>query len=172
MLKPLGSVGSGKIVSSQQLNLCGLCHCTLANYTCPRCAELYCSLKCYKSEAHVACSEKFYEKSVKEVMRDKNEGSERDKQKLVGIIDRFDQSTDGSWKYELPEPLQKLREQVKTELPEIDDSDRPLSREEEMELERLINDADTKKLYSLLTAEQQKEFANMLAESNYEVDYD
>lgn len=42
-----------------QPDLCQLCDANKAAYTCPKCNKRYCSLACYKSEKHVACTEKF-----------------------------------------------------------------------------------------------------------------
>ncbi|XP_057318566.1 zinc finger HIT domain-containing protein 2 [Microplitis mediator] len=45
-------------------NLCQLCDSSEAKYTCPRCNKRYCTSECYKSEAHVGCSEEFYKECV------------------------------------------------------------------------------------------------------------
>lgn len=37
-------------------------------YSCPRCNILYCSVNCYKSEAHLQCSETFYKDCVVQEM--------------------------------------------------------------------------------------------------------
>uniref|UniRef100_A0A1I7ZUL8 HIT-type domain-containing protein n=2 Tax=Steinernema glaseri TaxID=37863 RepID=A0A1I7ZUL8_9BILA len=35
-------------------------------YVCPRCKKPYCSIRCYRSQQHALCSEKFYESCVRE----------------------------------------------------------------------------------------------------------
>ncbi|XP_077863313.1 zinc finger HIT domain-containing protein 2-like [Saccoglossus kowalevskii] len=40
--------------------VCKLCLKQFSRYTCPRCNIPYCSVSCYKSEAHSSCSEQFY----------------------------------------------------------------------------------------------------------------
>ncbi|GMS87421.1 hypothetical protein PENTCL1PPCAC_9596, partial [Pristionchus entomophagus] len=40
-------------------------------YRCPRCDIAYCGLKCFKGEAHAACSEDFYRGCVKEELQGK-----------------------------------------------------------------------------------------------------
>ncbi|KAI9592972.1 hypothetical protein BDF19DRAFT_450013 [Syncephalis fuscata] len=43
---------------------CGVCLIQAARYTCPRCNLPYCSLTCYRGEAHLACSEGFYKEQL------------------------------------------------------------------------------------------------------------
>uniref|UniRef100_A0A8C4Q9R5 Zinc finger HIT-type containing 2 n=1 Tax=Eptatretus burgeri TaxID=7764 RepID=A0A8C4Q9R5_EPTBU len=49
---------------------CQLCHGVRAAYTCPRCNTRYCSVGCYRAEAHRACSEAFYRDCCLERLRD------------------------------------------------------------------------------------------------------
>ena len=42
-----------------------------APYTCPRCSKPYCSLRCYRSEAHVQCTEQFYRECVRSELEGK-----------------------------------------------------------------------------------------------------
>lgn len=49
--------------------VCGVCERALPQYTCPKCGVPYCSLACYRAEAHGArCAEKFYEEQVRAEM--------------------------------------------------------------------------------------------------------
>ncbi|CAH8450774.1 unnamed protein product [Schistosoma guineensis] len=48
--------------------ICGLCRKT-SSYICPRCSINYCSLTCYRNEAHKDCSESFYRDCCIESLR-------------------------------------------------------------------------------------------------------
>uniref|UniRef100_A0A1B0D971 Uncharacterized protein n=1 Tax=Phlebotomus papatasi TaxID=29031 RepID=A0A1B0D971_PHLPP len=45
---------------------CQLCSKEKAKYSCPRCNILYCSVPCYRCEAHLQCSESFYKQCIEE----------------------------------------------------------------------------------------------------------
>lgn len=57
------------------LIICVLFRCQSQNfkYSCPRCNIKYCSLDCYRSQAHRQCSEAFYKVSkIKYTIRNRN----------------------------------------------------------------------------------------------------
>lgn len=43
---------------------CDICSKSNSQYTCPRCNNSYCNLKCYQSPEHTSCSEEFYKEQV------------------------------------------------------------------------------------------------------------
>ncbi|KAI9205508.1 uncharacterized protein BJ171DRAFT_500658 [Polychytrium aggregatum] len=70
---------------------CGICQTESSKYVCPRCNLPYCSLGCYKSTNHVACTEEFYKSNVlSELASQKN--TEDSAQKMRQILKRFEQS--------------------------------------------------------------------------------
>ncbi|XP_040579381.1 zinc finger HIT domain-containing protein 2 [Lepeophtheirus salmonis] len=48
---------------------CQFCSVSTPKYSCPRCNALYCSLPCYRSPGHTACSEEFYKESIQEELK-------------------------------------------------------------------------------------------------------
>lgn len=57
-------------------------------YTCPRCGIGYCGIECYKSDAHIDCSESFY----KQCIEDELKSQEKDpvaKQKMMNILKKI-----------------------------------------------------------------------------------
>eukprot|EP00038_Savillea_parva_P018306 m.23010 g.23010 ORF g.23010 m.23010 type:complete len:502 (+) comp4047_c0_seq2:93-1598(+) len=50
-------------------DLCDVCAIHFHKYTCPQCQMRYCSLQCYKSEAHADCSEGFYKAEVMSTLK-------------------------------------------------------------------------------------------------------
>lgn len=52
---------------------CEICNDSESKYTCPHCAAKYCSLKCFKSETHVARDASVVEKSAVEGESEKSE---------------------------------------------------------------------------------------------------
>ncbi|XP_076222138.1 zinc finger HIT domain-containing protein 2 isoform X2 [Nomia melanderi] len=57
-------------------------------YTCPRCGLGYCNVDCYKSEAHLECSESFYKECVEEELKSQEKHPE-DINKMVAILKRI-----------------------------------------------------------------------------------
>ncbi|XP_028839309.1 zinc finger HIT domain-containing protein 2 [Denticeps clupeoides] len=66
--------------------VCGLCLARPHCYTCPRCNIPYCSLACYRSAAHCACSEEFYKESVFEELRSAGMTDEEGRAKMQQIL--------------------------------------------------------------------------------------
>lgn len=48
---------------------CLVCDQTNCQYTCPKCGLFYCSLKCYRSQEHLKCTEEFHKDQVIKHMR-------------------------------------------------------------------------------------------------------
>lgn len=55
---------------------------------------------------------------------------------------------------------------------DLDDEDRPLTREETHEFEKIVNESTTDELLNMLSPEQRKEFENLIKHGNYVVDED
>ncbi|XP_017760278.1 PREDICTED: zinc finger HIT domain-containing protein 2 [Eufriesea mexicana] len=76
-----------EISSTNMDNICNLCNIRPSAYTCPRCDIKYCSAECYKSEAHLECSESFYKQCVIDELKSQEKDSE-DKKKMTEILKR------------------------------------------------------------------------------------
>lgn len=67
--------------------LCGLCSVQFAAYTCPRCNVPYCSLVCYKGDAHGDCAEAFYRAEMETQLRTQTASGEQRRQ-MLDILQR------------------------------------------------------------------------------------
>lgn len=56
-------------------------------YTCPRCGIGYCNVDCYKSEAHLECSESFYKQCIEDELKSQEKDAEGRK-KMIEILKR------------------------------------------------------------------------------------
>ncbi|XP_078036410.1 zinc finger HIT domain-containing protein 2 [Augochlora pura] len=68
-------------------NLCKFCNSKSTVYTCPKCGIGYCNVDCYKSEAHLECSESFYRKCIEDELKSQERDPETRK-KMVEILKR------------------------------------------------------------------------------------
>ncbi|XP_008557648.2 zinc finger HIT domain-containing protein 2 [Microplitis demolitor] len=71
--------------------LCQLCDSSEAKYTCPRCNKRYCTSECYKSEAHVDCSEEFYKECVETELKSRVNDPD-DQVKMLNILRRHQEA--------------------------------------------------------------------------------
>jgi len=69
------------------LKTCGLCKSNDAKYQCPRCNIMYCSLPCYKSQAHIKCSEGFYRDCVMNELKSHGLSDEEKKKSISKMQD-------------------------------------------------------------------------------------
>ncbi|KAG0027617.1 hypothetical protein BGZ82_008841 [Podila clonocystis] len=69
---------------------CGICKSQPFKYICPRCNLRYCSLTCYKDKSHIQCTESFYKSSVMSELKASPRSTPQDRQKMLGILDRFE----------------------------------------------------------------------------------
>lgn len=58
------------------------CNENKSKYICPKCNIAYCSIECYKSSAHLECSENFYKQCVEEELKAQHNNSELKKRTL------------------------------------------------------------------------------------------
>ena len=73
------------------LQNCYRCNTQAQRYMCPKCEIPYCSLECYKSEAHAECSESFYKEWVETELRSQEEDPES-RRKMMEILQRLHNS--------------------------------------------------------------------------------
>ncbi|QRV73996.1 Zinc finger HIT domain-containing protein [Ceratobasidium sp. AG-Ba] len=84
------------ITPSGTSNPCGVCRRQFAKYTCPTCNLQYCSLMCYRSEAHSQCTEVFYKTSLAEQIQGEPARSDEEKKRMLELLKRFEESTNNS----------------------------------------------------------------------------
>lgn len=78
--------GPGKV-------LCGICRRQFFRYTCPGCNVSYCSLTCFRSEAHSQCSEAFYRKEIQTGIKTKSSKTHEEREKMLELLKRLEEQT-------------------------------------------------------------------------------
>ena len=69
------------------------CLVQVARYTCPRCNLRYCTLACYRAEAHGPCAEAFYKAAlIEELHQTKAAPEERDR--VLDMLQRLEAEAD------------------------------------------------------------------------------
>ncbi|KAJ7177894.1 hypothetical protein C8R46DRAFT_1075220 [Mycena filopes] len=82
---------------------CGLCRRQFSKYTCPTCNVPYCSLTCFRSEAHSQCSETFYKKEVESDIRAEPSKTAEERQRMLGLLKRFEEDSAAQGEFGSPE---------------------------------------------------------------------
>ncbi|KAJ7777882.1 hypothetical protein DFH07DRAFT_1036143 [Mycena maculata] len=72
---------------------CRLCRRQFSKYTCPTCNVPYCSLTCFRSEAHSQCSETFYKKEVESDIRAEPSKTANERQRMLELLKRFEEDS-------------------------------------------------------------------------------
>lgn len=121
---------------------CQRCHEKESRYTCPKCLVVYCSADCYKTEAHIQCSETFYKHCVYEELasKDLKNKMHMNKHKIEDVLKQLSQAED-------------------TELLDSDDS------ASEVELEDRLRNVDLDSpsdVWASLTNEEKNEFQQLV----------
>ncbi|KZP01802.1 hypothetical protein CALVIDRAFT_559595 [Calocera viscosa TUFC12733] len=149
--KRLNPPGSSAAAIEQQP--CGICGRQFAKYTCPTCNTPYCSLTCFRSEAHAQCTEPFYRQALEDEIKSGPSRTAEEKRAMLEMLKRFEEQS--------------------AELDEGGDSD---AEEEEGAGDELANKlagldldtADPEELWDALTPEQQAEFTRLLQDPESE----
>ncbi|KAI0060636.1 hypothetical protein BV25DRAFT_1827494 [Artomyces pyxidatus] len=71
--------------------LCGICRRQFSRYTCPRCNLLYCSLQCFRANAHSQCSEPFYRTQLESDIRAEPSKSAAERAQMMSLLKRFEE---------------------------------------------------------------------------------
>ncbi|KAL4660006.1 zinc finger HIT domain-containing protein 2 [Arapaima gigas] len=98
LLAPAGEIQdavNGAGGSDTRSRVCGLCLSKPLQYTCPRCNVPYCSLACYKSPTHSACSEEFYKESVFQELKSIGETDMDGRRQMQEILMRLRERDEG-----------------------------------------------------------------------------
>ncbi|XP_026754590.2 zinc finger HIT domain-containing protein 2 [Galleria mellonella] len=131
--------------------ICGLCDTNISKYCCPRCEIFYCSLDCYKSEQHNACSESFYRDCVNEELAF-HQADDDSKRKMLDILKKMQEQDEQD--LDIPEELLEDDHSV------VDSDD-----EEEIDLHERIKDLnldDPDAVWNVLTEDERNEFEALL----------
>ncbi|CAE6466864.1 unnamed protein product [Rhizoctonia solani] len=126
-------------------NPCGICQRQFAKYTCPACNLQYCSLVCYRAEAHSACTETFYKSALAEEIQSQPAKSTEEKRQMLELLKRFE-------------------EESLEEAEDSDDEDGLASRLEGIDLDKVDHDT----LWGLLSEEERQKFTRMLMDPTSE----
>lgn len=152
------------IVSTADSAPCGICHKQISQYTCPKCNLPYCSLACFRSPEHQACTENFDRTTLAEDLRsDKDdESSETDKRQMLEMLKKFEDQ-----QRELEEIRAQERGPAGEEEEDDDGPEAEAQRREREELEKRLADVDLdslppEQILSLLSPAQQQAFTEAL----------
>ncbi|CAE6532445.1 unnamed protein product [Rhizoctonia solani] len=126
-------------VQAGSSNPCGICQRQFAKYTCPSCNLQYCSLVCYRAEAHSTCTETFYKSSLAEEIQSEPARSMEEKGQMLELLKRFEQ--------ESPEEDEESGEE-----------DGLASRLEGIDLDKVDHDT----LWGLLSEQERQKFTKIL----------
>ncbi|RXW23049.1 hypothetical protein EST38_g2810 [Candolleomyces aberdarensis] len=64
-----------------------------AKYTCPNCNVPYCSLTCYRNEAHAKCSEGFYKKEIESGINVEPSKTAQERTQMLEVLKRFEEES-------------------------------------------------------------------------------
>ncbi|XP_017790403.1 PREDICTED: zinc finger HIT domain-containing protein 2 [Habropoda laboriosa] len=155
-----------KISFANADNICKLCNMRPRQYTCPRCDVGYCNVDCYKSEAHLECSESFYKQCVEDELKLQERGLEG-RQKMIEILKRVHeqdlinmQALESDEEDEEDEEEEILDEQLDSD----DDEDVP-------DLEKRLHDINldnADEVWSALTDAEKQEFEALIKNGDIE----
>ncbi|KAG1850705.1 hypothetical protein F4604DRAFT_1808446 [Suillus subluteus] len=127
--------------------LCGLCRRQFSRYTCPGCNVSYCTLTCFRSEAHSQCSEAFYRKEIQTSIETKSSKTHEEREKMLELLKRLEEQTQ-------EEDSSLLRDQDESD----SDSNDLVSRFAGVD----ISSASSDELLRLMTKEETDRFFNAL----------
>ncbi|KAI0337402.1 hypothetical protein BDW22DRAFT_1415935 [Trametopsis cervina] len=70
---------------------CGICRRQFSKYTCPKCNLQYCSLICFRSQAHSGCSEGFYKNELETDIRTNQTKNSEERRQMMELLKRFEE---------------------------------------------------------------------------------
>ncbi|XP_037945914.1 zinc finger HIT domain-containing protein 2 [Teleopsis dalmanni] len=151
---------------SNNIENCQLCNKSPYKYVCPKCNVPYCSVDCYKSNAHLKCSEQFYKTCIRDELTSAQPQTPADMRKIYDILKRMHEFDAGVGPKDfddgLAEPLDSDDDEPhqsdndNDEEEENGDDDDLATRLQDID----INDADA--VWECLTTAEQKEFQKMI----------
>ncbi|KAF7292820.1 hypothetical protein MIND_01180900 [Mycena indigotica] len=126
---------------------CALCKRQFSKYNCPTCNVPYCSLACFRSQAHSQCSETFYKKELEDGIRGQPSKTAQERQQMLELLKRFEE------------------ESAEQEGLEEDYDDEVSQRFMSLDLDA----TDSDELWSLLTPEERDRFLKAMADPSSEL---
>ncbi|PWN91928.1 hypothetical protein FA10DRAFT_300486 [Acaromyces ingoldii] len=76
--------------SSKPRPKCAICHEATSNFTCPACHAPYCTLACYRSPRHSACSQPFSQKTLRdELGEDAGKVDDEERRNMMDVLRRL-----------------------------------------------------------------------------------
>ncbi|KAG5727144.1 Zinc finger HIT domain-containing protein 2 [Termitomyces sp. T112] len=75
-------------------SICRLCGRQFAKYNCPTCNVAYCSLTCFRSEAHAQCSETFYKKEVETQIQSEPSKTLQERMQMMEMLKKFEEESE------------------------------------------------------------------------------
>ncbi|TPX62276.1 hypothetical protein PhCBS80983_g00570 [Powellomyces hirtus] len=91
----LTRAGASELLKEGEERICRICHKQFASYTCPRCNLQYCSVACYKSEKHAACTESFYKDNIVAELGGQR-ASSGERERMLSMLRKFEADNDES----------------------------------------------------------------------------
>ncbi|KAG8995786.1 hypothetical protein FRB93_001068 [Tulasnella sp. JGI-2019a] len=86
-----GMCAVSSALDSSRLTYYHRCKRSFSKYTCPKCNVPYCSLICYRSEAHTQCTEPFYKREVEDQIKaGSSTSTEEEKRQMLELLKRFE----------------------------------------------------------------------------------
>lgn len=143
---------------SSKNDMCELCNKQSRKYTCPRCGIGYCNRDCYKSNAHLECSESFYKQCVEEELKSQEPDPEARKT-MVAILKRAHE--------EQIEDILGTSDESDEEGTQLDSDDE----EEVPDLEKRLKDVNldnADEIWSALTNSEKQEFQALIKNGEVE----
>ncbi|XP_065830734.1 zinc finger HIT domain-containing protein 2-like [Oscarella lobularis] len=132
-------------MASSDAQQCKMCKKQFGKYTCPRCHAPYCSLTCYKDEAHADCSETFYKEWFVQALKEKR-GSSHEKRQMFDMLKRLDEDETESFE---EESLEERLASLDIDSAEPEDIWKCLNESERRDFQHMISSGDVRRFISL-----------------------
>ncbi|KAF5383717.1 hypothetical protein D9615_003582 [Tricholomella constricta] len=84
------SVQANSLIPGDKVT-CRLCGRQFAKYNCSTCNVAYCSLTCFRSEAHSQCSETFYRKEIEREIQSEPSKTPQERMQMMGLLKKFEE---------------------------------------------------------------------------------
>ncbi|KAF8967705.1 hypothetical protein BDZ97DRAFT_1656008, partial [Flammula alnicola] len=140
------------------------CRRQFAKYTCPTCNVPYCSLTCFRSQAHNQCSEGFYKKEIEADIQTGPSKTAQERHKMMELLKNFEEGSSNQQSfsegdeededYDDPSDLAKRFEAVDLDSASPDALWAVLTPEERAKFMKAFDDPTSKLAQQLLSSEQ------------------
>ncbi|KAF8347773.1 hypothetical protein F5887DRAFT_1060585 [Amanita rubescens] len=132
--------------------ICNICKRQFSKYTCPSCNIPYCSLSCFRSQAHSQCSEPFYKNELEIDIHSAPSKSIEERRKMTELLRKFEE------------------ESVNDDADDLTTSDDDLDADLARRLQGInLENVNPDELWSLLNAEERSKFMEVLRDPSSEL---